>query len=149
MSTHTFPQALVIDDEPSNRDVLERMLQLASFAVTGAGSATEALTVIEKIATPAIVIIDRQLPDRDGIDLLAQLRPLYQDAIMVMATVQDDDATVERAFSVGCDIFLVKPYGLMELVMQFRNKTFVRSNVRLIGDRNGLHPYRGFVGGGA
>jgi len=147
MGTPISQFALVIDDEPSNRDVMERMLHLASFSVAGAASATEALNLIRTLQPLSLVIIDRQLPDMDGIDLLARLRSGYPDTLLIMATVQDDDATVERAFRLGCDIFLVKPYGLVELVTKLRNHTFERSDVRLIGDRNGLHPYRGFVGG--
>jgi len=146
MTIALVSRALVIDDEPGNRDVFERMLNFAAFEVTGAASATEALQVIGSIHPLTLAVIDRQLPDMDGLDLLAQLRLAYPETLMIMATVQDDDSVIERAFRVGCDIFLVKPYGLVELVTQLRNRTFDRSVGRLIGDRNGLHPYRGYSG---
>jgi DNA-binding NarL/FixJ family response regulator len=135
--------ALVIDDEPANRDFLERLLQTASFKVVGASSGADGLKAAQALPSLALALVDQQLPDAPGLEIIAKLRALNPEALLVMATVHDDRPLIDRAFASGVDIFLVKPHGFMELYrrLQEADKNIARLR-RLIIDQYGPRPYR-------
>ena len=153
------PFALVVDDEPANRDFLVRLLQQAHLDVHGAGSAHEALHIADGVEHMALIVIDNKLPDMDGIALLVTLRQRYPQARIVMATMLDERAVMVRAFESGCDVFLVKPHGFMELFRRVQTLKPDRPRAatgdasetnagddplqRLIIDQYGPRPYRG------
>jgi CheY-like chemotaxis protein len=137
--------ALVIDDEPANRDFLVRLLEQARFQVKGASSALEALRYAQEIKEGmCVVAIDNLLPDMGGIDLLIKLRPIYPSARMIMATMLDERSLMAKAFENGCDVFLVKPHGFMELFRRLQAAVTTGQDElkRLIIDQYGPRPYR-------
>jgi CheY-like chemotaxis protein len=137
--------ALVIDDEPANRDFLVRLLQQAKLDVRGASTAAEALQMLDSMPQLALIVIDNKLPDMNGVDLLIKLRPRFPDARMVMATMLDERPLMAKAFENGCDVFLVKPHGFMELFRRLQAPDVPGEDKlqRLIIDQYGPRPYRG------
>ncbi len=137
-------RALVIDDEPANRDFLVRLLEQAKLEVHGAESAGQALKIADSIGTFALVVIDNKLPDMDGVDLLIKLRQKYPEARMIMATMLDERALMTKAFENGCNVFLVKPFGFMELFRRLQKYGPDDEELnRMIIDQYGPRPYRG------
>jgi DNA-binding response OmpR family regulator len=138
--------ALVVDDEYANRDFLVRLLQTAEFKVSGASTGAEALKIARECPNLTLALIDMQLPDATGLDIIRTLRAEKPDCLLIMATVHDDRAIIADAFKAGCDVFLVKPHGFMEL---FRRLRQVNSDItllrRLIIDQYGPRPFRGSV----
>lgn len=136
--------ALVIDDEPANRDFLMRLLEQANYEVQGASQGSEALQLAETHEQAGLVVIDNKLPDIDGIELVARMRARYPQARIIMATMLDEPALMRQAFENGCDVFMVKPHGFMEL---FRRLQISQPGddrlARLIIDQYGPRPYRG------
>src|SRR5512141_2126911 len=120
--------ALVVDDEPANRDFVERLLQTASFKVVGASTGAEGLRAAKAVPCLALALIDQQLPDATGLEIIGKLRGDNPEAILVMATMHDDRAIIDQAFAAGADVFLVKPHGFMEL---YRRLKEVDSNTTL------------------
>src|ERR1041385_6455762 len=143
MITIQAGHALVIDDEPANRDFVERLLQTASFKVSGASTGTEGWRVARAIPELALALVDQQLPDATGLEIIAILRAENPEALLVMATMHDDRALIDQAFEKGIDVFLVKPHGFMELYRRLQevdsNTSLLRS---LIIDQYGPRPYR-------
>jgi CheY-like chemotaxis protein len=138
--------ALVVDDEPANRDFLVRLLEQAKFQVKGASSALEAMKYASEIQEGMCVIaIDNLLPDMGGVELLTKLRPIYPAARIVMATMLDERSLMAKAFENGCDVFLVKPHGFMELFRRLQMAVTSGEDdlKRLIIDQYGPRPYRG------
>jgi CheY-like chemotaxis protein len=137
-------RALVIDDEPANRDFLVRLLQQAKLEVHGAESGEAALKIADSVGALALVVIDHKLPDMDGVDLLIKLHEKYPDARMIMATMLDERALMTKAFENGCNVFLVKPFGFMELFRRLQQFGPDDEELnRMIIDQYGLRPYRG------
>ncbi len=136
--------ALVVDDEPANRDFLERLLRQADFKVTGAATGAEALRAARAVPQLGLALIDMELPDATGLEIITTLRAENPEALLIMATMHDDRSLMAQAFKVGVDVFLVKPHGFMEL---YRRLKEVDSNMsalrRLIIDQYGPRPYRG------
>lgn len=136
--------AIVIDDEPANRDFLERLMGLAGYTVTGAGSAEEALRKIAAMPYLALALVDQELPDVRGVDLIHTLRTGHAGALLVMATMHDGRDLIEEAFAAGVDVYLVKPHGFMELFKRLKESASdVGGLRRLIIDQYGPRPFKG------
>jgi len=116
--------AVVVDDEPANRDFLVRLLEQAKFTVEGAVSGKQTLEIAERLGEQVkLVMVDQVLPDIKGIELLRTLRKKLPDAKLVMATMHDELNMMREAFGAGCTAFLVKPHGFMELFKRVQNVT--------------------------
>ncbi|HLY24719.1 MAG TPA: response regulator [Aggregatilineales bacterium] len=136
--------ALVIDDEPANRDFVERLLQTAGFKVSGAGTGADGLKAARGFPQLALALVDQELPDATGLDIIKTLRQENPESIIVMATMHDDRTLIEEAFDAGVDVFLVKPHGFMELYRRLQEADSDAALVRrLIIDQYGPRPYRG------
>jgi CheY-like chemotaxis protein len=136
--------ALVIDDEPANRDFLVRLLQTANFKVIGAETGAEGLRAVKSVPELALALVDQQLPDSSGLEVIKQLRADNPEALLVMATMHDDRPLIDQAFTLGIDVFLVKPHGFMELYRRLKEVDLDTSLLRrLIIDQYGPRPYKG------
>jgi DNA-binding NtrC family response regulator len=98
---------LIVDDEHSVRQVLARWIQRAGHQVLEAESADAALQVMEK-QPAAVVFCDIQMPGHDGIWLTSEVRKLYRNTAVVLAT---GVSTVAPGVSMqsGVLAYLVKP----------------------------------------
>src|SRR5450432_228280 len=136
--------ALVIDDEPANRDFLERLLQTASFKVSGAATGADGVKSARSFAALALALVDQELPDAPGLEIIMKLRAENPESLLVMATMHDDRTLIDQAFAAGVDVFLVKPHGFMEL---YRRLKEVDANTDLLRnviiDQYGPRPYKG------
>ena len=108
-------KALILEDTAANRLFFERLLSQAGFEIIAAETGQEAL---EKIANEDVIdlaILDMEIPDITGLEMTARLRKRYPDTCIVVATMHDERSLMQSAFKKGCDVFLVKPHGFMEL----------------------------------
>lgn len=109
--------ALIVEDDPGTRLVLESTLATASidsiFAEDGA-------SMWKQLAhNPDIVILDLSLPDADGLELLRQLRQQSEIPVLIHSTRSDE---IERiiGIEIGADDFLPKPCNMRELLARTR-----------------------------
>lgn len=137
--------ALVVDDEPANRDFLVRLLEQARLRVRGAATGAEALAIAADMEDIRLIVIDNRLPDMDGVELLRRLRARYPQAVIVMATMLDERPIMTQAFESGCNVFLVKPHGFMELFERLKQIDVLSPGTLsgLVIDQYGPRPYRG------
>jgi two-component system KDP operon response regulator KdpE len=111
---------LVVDDEP---DVIESVrlgfaLQWREVEVLGAGDGESALDSVER-DVPDIVLLDIGLPDRDGFDVLRELRT-FSDVPVVMLTARDDAMDKVKGLELGADDYVTKPFNHLELMARVR-----------------------------
>ncbi len=140
--------ALVVDDASANRDFLERLLGGAKFKVLGARSGESALKLVEDLDHLALAVVDWKLPDTTGLELSHKLREKFPDTYIVMATMFDERSRMESAFNNGCNVFLVKPYGFMELFQRLMSTSVeeLRSGPTLVIDQYGPRIYKTATG---
>ncbi len=107
--------ALVVDDVGANREFVVRLLSGAKFKVISAsnGKAAHELIVLQDDLPMAIV--DMKLPDMSGLELVVELRKKFPKSYLVVASMYDERTTIDQAFAAGCNVYLVKPHGFMEL----------------------------------
>ena len=99
---------LIIDDEPNLRRSLGLILQRAGYSITTAGTATEALHLLQAGAYD-LTFLDIKLPDQNGIELLPQLRELYPDMPILILTAHATLDTAIGAVRLGARDYLLKP----------------------------------------
>jgi two-component system cell cycle response regulator CtrA len=135
-------RALVVEDEPANRDFFMRLIAQAGFDAQGAATGEEALRCARAIPDLTLVMVDLQLPDFAGLELVIELRALLPDTLLLVATMRDEPSLIAQAFENGCDVFLVKPHGFMELYKRLKGLPESREQLLgLIMDQYGPRPY--------
>ncbi len=136
--------ALVVDDVPANREFLERLLATARFTVTGVGSGKAALNAITDMDDLTLAMVDMKLPDMHGLDVTVALRKRYPNAMIVIATMYDSHSLMRDAFTKGCNVFLVKPHGFMELFKRLTTieMSELRSTQCLVIDQYGPRVFK-------
>ncbi|MGE5251681.1 MAG: response regulator [Bacteroidota bacterium] len=112
---------LLIDDELYYYKLLEKPLKAAGHEVEYARTAKEALSGIAARG-PEIVILDLRLPDVSGFEVLERLRrdQRFSHIPLIVITVDNDLNDKLRAFELGADDYLVKPFPPEELVARLR-----------------------------
>ena len=117
--TMSLPTVLVVDDEPSIREVVRRYLEADGFAVVEAADGEDALLLFHE-RTPDVVVLDVALPVLDGIEVLRRLRAVSAvPVIMLSARVEESDRVI--GLSVGADDYVTKPFSARELTLRVKN----------------------------
>ena len=106
---------LIVDDEPSVRRSLVRMLQAQGFTCFEAGTGREALGVLSRIGEAPLVISDMRMPELDGKGLREVLRDPYPDTSVIMLTGMSETTTAVDCLHLGAADFLLKPISVGEL----------------------------------
>jgi PAS domain S-box-containing protein len=130
----THAPVLVVDDDAVSRHVLAQALGGAGLTTTVVSSGTEALTWLAQ-HTPSVVLLDLVMPPPDGFTILRKLRaePRTVDIPVLVLTALDSDDDVARAFEMGADDFVRKPFRPAELVARIRGQLRMREYVEALG----------------
>lgn len=107
---------LVIDDAPEIVEVVSICLQLrwAHAEVVSASSGNKGLQMLAT-EKPDLVVLDVNLPDIDGFQVLEKIRQLSQVPV-VMVTVKGQDVDIAQALEMGADDYIVKPFSNIEFI---------------------------------
>src|ERR687896_485671 len=106
---------LVVDDEPSVRRSLTRMLQAQGFNCFEAGSGKEGLQVLDTIGETPLIISDMRMPELDGMGFLEAVRHRFPDSSVIMLSGMSETTTALDCLLLGAADFLLKPISLGEL----------------------------------
>ena len=116
MTPHSI---LVIEDETSIASFVAAYLKNAGYAVRTAATAQTALTEIAS-EMPALIVLDLNLPDGDGVDLCRRIRK-SSDVPILMLTARDEDVDKIIGLEVGADDYMTKPFNPRELVARVKS----------------------------
>jgi two-component system KDP operon response regulator KdpE len=116
--TSERPVAVVIEDEPQIRRFLRTSLDANDFTVHEAETGKQGLV---ECATrrPEVVILDLGLPDMDGVEVIRQLREWSAVPVIVLSA-RSQEADKIAALEAGADDYVVKPFGVGELIARLR-----------------------------
>ena len=112
-------KVLIVDDEAGVRELLKDALKLAGFETQAANDGMSALTAL-RTYTPDIMIIDINMPLMDGFELVERLRKNGNDVPVLMLSARADRVDITRGLTIGADDYVVKPFGLEELVLRLK-----------------------------
>jgi two-component system, OmpR family, response regulator len=121
VTARAAPEArlLVVDDEPSIRELLAASLRFAGFEVHAAADGAQALRLAEQVR-PDLLVLDVMLPDMDGFDVTRRLRAGGRDVPVLFLTARDDTADKVAGLTAGGDDYVTKPFSLEEVVARIR-----------------------------
>lgn len=109
---------LIIDDETSIRKLLRVTLEANDYKITEAQSAQEGMQkIIED--RPEVILLDLGLPDKNGIEVIKEVRQWSSIPIIVL-TVLDRDQDKVEALDSGADDYVTKPFSIPELLVRIR-----------------------------
>lgn len=112
-------KVVVVDDEPSIRDLLQASLQFSGFSVITAATGKEAIAAITK-NHPDIILLDVMLPDFDGFTVTRKIRAAGVTAPVLFLTAKDETQDKILGLTIGGDDYVTKPFSLEEVIARIR-----------------------------
>jgi CheY-like chemotaxis protein len=132
-------RVLVVDDEPDFRRLITLFLEQSDLpiAVTVAANGSEALEFAQ-MNPPDLILLDIMMPEMDGFDVCARLRANVRTTFIpiLMLTALNDPNSRTRAFLVGTDDYVSKPFDRTELLARVRR--VLQRTYGLMPARDGL-----------
>ncbi len=112
-----MPTVWIVDDDDEMSHAVKLMLELLDFSVVTHGDARSAATKLLAGGRPDLMVLDINMPEVSGIDLLEFLRrqPNLHGLPIVMLSSETTDIQVDEAMALGADAFVFKPVTLEEL----------------------------------
>lgn len=111
-------RVLVVDDEPTVREVVTRYLERDGFRVLQASDGAGAMKALAD--RPDLVILDLMLPSVDGLTILQQLRRT-SDVPVILLTARSEEADRIVGLELGADDYVVKPFSPRELAARVKS----------------------------
>lgn len=127
---------LVVDDEESVRNLLQRVLTGAGYEVLTAVNGQEALLKISQVDF-SIVLLDIKMPGMSGMEVLQQLTTDHPDICAVMVTALGDAQTAVEAMKMGAYDYITKPFNRDDLMLKVR-KAIQKRNLLVENERHRL-----------
>jgi len=108
---------LLIDDDADIRFLHEIVLKGAGYQIETADSGIGALTALRAGLRPDAIVLDIQMPDVDGWEVLSTVRgdPSMRDIAVILCSVKTGIDDRERGWRMGCDGYVLKPFDIHEL----------------------------------
>ncbi|SQH74056.1 Transcriptional regulatory protein SrrA [Shewanella benthica] len=111
---HYSHHILIVEDEPDLANLIKLNLNTLSYGVSHSTTLKHARETLA-VKQFDLILIDRMLPDGDGIMLCQQLRESGQTVPCMMLTAKDSEADIVLGLEAGADDYLVKPFSVLEL----------------------------------
>lgn len=121
-------EIVVIEDEEDILELLEYHLSKEGYDVTGFLSTENVEKFLEE-ESPALMIVDRNLPGLEGSEFVAKIREMGYDMPVIFLTAKDKNKDLEEGFNSGGDDYITKPFNTKELLLRIA-ALLKRSGVR-------------------
>ncbi len=110
---------LYVEDNPDNRNLVRRVLEVEGFSVIEAKDASEALDRLQS-APVNLILMDINMPDMDGYALTAKIKsmPDYRKLPIIAVTANVMRGDRERSLEAGCDGYIQKPIDIDTIAQQ-------------------------------
>jgi len=112
-------RVLIVEDEPAVARGLEYALKEEGFEVFWARTGAQAVEIMGR-KQPDLITLDLRLPDMSGYDVCRALRSQNHRQPILMLTAKDEELDKVLGLELGADDYMVKPYGLRELISRIR-----------------------------
>ena len=116
-------EILVVDDTVANLEVMDEILSSAQYRVSAVTSGKRALKQIQE-QTPALILLDIQMPEMDGFETCQQIKanPETANIPVVFITALSDAESIVKGFSLGAVDYITKPFRETELLARVRTQ---------------------------
>jgi two-component system, OmpR family, phosphate regulon response regulator PhoB len=110
---------LVVEDDDTIRETVAEALEMEGFGVTAATNGRSAWDLLCRDSYD-LVVLDLMLPGINGLDLCRQLRQTSSPPLILVVSARDTETDRVLGLEVGADDYLIKPFGMRELVARCR-----------------------------
>jgi len=110
-------EIVVIEDEEDILELVEYHLSGAGYEVSGFLSSDNVEQFLEE-ESPALMIVDRNLPGTEGSEFVSQMREIGYDIPVIFLTARDKESDMEEGFHSGGDDYITKPFSARELLLR-------------------------------
>ncbi|WP_309499806.1 response regulator transcription factor [Sulfurovum sp.] len=110
-------EIVVIEDEEDILELLEYHLSKEGYDVTGFLSTENVEKFLEE-ESPALMIVDRNLPGLEGSEFVAKIREMGYDMPVIFLTAKDKNKDLDEGFNSGGDDYITKPFNTKELILR-------------------------------
>jgi two-component system KDP operon response regulator KdpE len=138
-ATMNTAKVLLVDDDPQVRRALRTTLTSAGYVVVEARTGEEAIEEVQAEGAVDMVLLDLKMPGIGGLEACRRIRKIFDVPILVISVLRTQDDKVQ-AFDAGADDYLVKPFGIQELLSRIhalRRRTSGTESIPLF-DSSGL-----------
>jgi two-component system phosphate regulon response regulator PhoB len=114
---------LLVEDDETIRETIREALQIEGFLVTAVGNGRDALNLLQKAGHEpvfALMVLDLMLPGLGGLEVCRALRAARNAVPILVVSARDSETDRVLGLEVGADDYLVKPFGMRELVARCR-----------------------------
>lgn len=129
------PLIMVVDDEPGVRELIGDALRVGGYDAIEASDGDEALQMLRH-TRPALLIVDVNMPEIDGFELVRRIRDRGQETPVIMLSARGERVDVTQGLQLGADDYVRKPFGLEELLL--RVQAVLRRTLPAQDERNVL-----------
>ena len=129
---------LLVDDQPTNLQLLEQMLASAGYRDVRSTSQPRQVLDLHREHDFDLIVLDLQMPGMDGFEVMDQLRTIERDPYLPVLVLTAQPSQKLRALQAGARDFVGKPFDVVELQTRIRNMV----EVRLLHRRLALHNER-------
>jgi len=112
-------EIVVIEDEEDILELIEYHLNKEGYSVTGFLSTENVEQLLEE-ENPSLMIVDRNLPGKEGSEFVAGLREMGYDIPVIFLTAKAKESELEEGFEAGCDDYMTKPFSPKELLLRVK-----------------------------
>lgn len=144
------PRILIVDDESTLRTALFRVLDRKSYSVITANKAEEARQLCQSDQAIDLALVDMNLPDGDGIDLMIDLKAIHPNCEVIILTGHGTIESAIRATQKGAFHFITKPFGMEELLSlvdkALSHKKLQQENQQLRSELNKKYHFDQIIG---
>jgi len=124
---------LIIEDEHAISNFICRALAANDYKTISAFSGKEGLSLFFSYS-PDLVLLDLGLPDMDGLEILSQLQDLPRDVPVIIISARDRESEKVKALDMGAEDYVVKPFGVSELLARIRSTLRRSDRLKLSSD---------------
>ena len=117
---NTATKVLIVDDNESIRGLLAVLFRSEHYTVVGDLSSGDNLIPMAQRLKPDIVCLDQEMPGKDGLTLLSELKELDPKIAVLMITGTQDPDFQKRAVEAGVAGFLKKPFSQLQVLKELR-----------------------------
>jgi two-component system chemotaxis response regulator CheY len=119
---------LIVDDNELTRSLLQVILRSAEYQVIGEAADAQTGLAKAKAWHPDIVLLDNNMPNGQGIDIIVPIKQALPKTVILMVTAQGDDVMVKAAMERGASGFVIKPFNtesVLGTIKKVKDKFFL------------------------
>ncbi len=133
------PKILIVDDNPTNIDVLRETLKVYNYKILIAVNGAKAVAVAQK-ALPDLILLDINMPEMDGFEACRRLKadPLTAAIPVIFLSAQDDVDSKTKGFTLGAVDYITKPFEREEVIKRVEMQMRIYFMTKSLQEQNEL-----------